>query len=505
MLQPPEFLLYLRKSKGRAGIPRQRRETTAHIERLGGRIIAEFADADTTAYAKPGQRAKRDDYARMVAMLRADSRTPPLGIAAWHTDRLNRSTADADELIDVAAGGGHIVETARAGTYDLSTATGRKRFRQDAVDAAYEVDHMTERIEAAKLEAAAEGDWLGGRRPFGFKADGIRHKRVEARAIDAASDAVLAEVTVTQIRRDWAAAGLTGTSGGAWHVTTVRRVLMRPRNAGLMEHRGKIVGRAKWLPVLCADKYRPPKGEPLTPEIEEAWRSEAEAKWRAVVAVLTDPDRRTSPGPERRWLGSGIYRCGFPTGDGTECGRPAKIGGGKGKHGGNRPVYRCSGEQRHVVRDAVILDDWVSGLLVERLARPDAAALLDGEADVDASRLRIEVKALKDRKTELAGLFAAKAIDADQLKRGSADLAAEIEEKEAVLASLVTVSALDGIAGEPDAAAIWDDFDLTRKRAVLAATLEVTILPAPKGRPKGHVPGDPYFHPEAIRVQWLGG
>lgn len=503
MLQPTEWVLYLRKSKGRAGIARQRRETTAHIERLGGRVIAEFVDVDTTAYAKPGQRARRDQYAAMLAFLRADRRDAPLGIAGWHTDRLNRSTADADELIEVAADGGHIVETARAGTYDLSTATGRKRFRQDAVDAAYEVDHMTERIEAAKLEAAADGEWLGGRRPFGFKADGVRHKRAEARAIDAACDAVLAEVPVNQVRRDWTAAGLTGTSGGAWHVTTLRRVLLRPRNAGLMEHRGKVVGRAKWLPVLCAEKYRPPKGVELAPDVEEAWRAEAEDKWRAVAAVLSDPDRRTSPGPERRWLGSGIYRCGHPL-DGGECGRPVKIGGGNGRHGGNRPIYRCSGEQRHVVRDAVILDGWVSGLVCDRLARPDAVALLDGEPDVDAARLRVEVKALRERKAELADMFTAGDIDGLQLKRGSAKLTEQIEELGERLAAAVTVSALDGIAGNPDAAAEWEGLDLARRRAVLAATVEVTILPAPKGRPKGHRRGDPYFHPEAVRLEWLG-
>src|SRR5690606_7115375 len=148
------------------------------------------------------------------------------------------------------------------------------RFRQDAVDAAFEVDHMTERIEAAKLEAVAEGEWLGGRRPFGFKRDGVRHKRAEAAAIDAACDQILAGVSVNQIRKDWTAAGLTGTSGGRLHVTSVRRILLRARNAGLMEHRGTVVGAAKWLPVLCAQEYRPAKGAPLPAEVEEAWRAD---------------------------------------------------------------------------------------------------------------------------------------------------------------------------------------------------------------------------------------
>ena len=500
MLQPREYVLYLRKSRGKAGIARQRRETTAHIEAIGGRVVAEFVDEDTTAYAKPGQRARRDDYARMLTFLRADRRPVPLGIAAWHTDRLNRSTADANDLITVAATGGHIVETARAGSYDLGNPTGRKRFGHDSVDAAYEVDHMVERIEAAKLEAAAEGEWLGGRRPFGFKRDGTKHKRREARAIDAAGDAVLADAPVNQVRRDWIAAGLTGTSGGEMHVTAVRRILMRPRNAGLMVHRGKVIGRARWLPIYCAEEYRPPKGVELAPEVEEEWRAAAEAKWRAVCAVLSDPERRTGPGPERRWLGSGIYRCGALV-DGQECGRPVKTGSAKGPR--RRTVYRCAGEQRHVVRDAVILDAWVSGLVCEWLARPEAARLLEGEQDVNVPRLRAEKEALRGRLGELADAFAEGGIDGLQLRRATAKLNAEIEEIDERLAAVVHVSTLDGIAGEADAAEIWEGLDLHRRRAVLAAVVQVTILPAPKGRPKGHVPGDPYFHPEAIRLRWL--
>ena len=32
--------------------------------------------------------------------------------------------------------------------------------------------------------------------------------------------------------------------------------------------------------------------------------------------------------------------------------------------------------------------------------------------------------------------------------------------------------------------------------------MTITILPAPKGRPKGWRPGQPYFDPDSIRVEW---
>ena len=166
---PAEFLLYLRKSNGRKAVPRQRAITTAYIMKLGGRIIAEFTDADRTAFRKiDGEQPERDGFASMLAVLRS---RPGLKVAAWHADRLTRNPEDTGELIRVCAAGGHLVETPVGGSYDLSTANGRKRFRDDANDAAYEVDHGRERVLAARAEVAADGRWLGGKRPFGWELD----------------------------------------------------------------------------------------------------------------------------------------------------------------------------------------------------------------------------------------------------------------------------------------------------------------------------------------------
>jgi hypothetical protein len=57
-------------------------------------------------------------------------------------------------------------------------------------------------------------------------------------------------------------------------------------------------------------------------------------------------------------------------------------------------------------------------------------------------------------------------------------------------------------AADHDTAAVWDGLDLDRKRAVLAALMTITVHPAPKGRTRGWQPGQPYFDPASVRIEW---
>jgi hypothetical protein len=58
--------------------------------------------------------------------------------------------------------------------------------------------------------------------------------------------------------------------------------------------------------------------------------------------------------------------------------------------------------------------------------------------------------------------------------------------------------------GVPDVEMKWKKATpLSRKRAVLEALLEVTVLPTTRGRPRGWQPGQPYFREESIGLRWL--
>jgi len=76
--------------------------------------------------------------------------------------------------------------------------------------------------------------------------------------------------------------------GKEWRTVTVRNLLKSPRIAGLREHQGQVIGKAVWAPII------------------------SEADHASIVALVTDPSRRTNRAA-RRYLLSGLCRysrCG---------------------------------------------------------------------------------------------------------------------------------------------------------------------------------------------------
>lgn len=458
-------VIYCRMSRDREGgglgVDRQRADCQALAERLDWQVISVHQDNDISAYSgkpRPGYRALLEDLRHG----RADA------VIAWHTDRLHRSPRELEEYVDVCEAAGVVTHTVKAGPLDLSTPSGRMVARQLGAVARFEVEHSIERARRAKLQAATAGRWKGGRRPFGFAADGITIEPAEAVAIAAGADALLAGVSLYGLTRQWNEAGLRTSTGGQWHAREVRRAMLRPRNAGLMEHRGEVIGRAEWPAILPEDR------------------------WRAVVSLLTDPARRTSPGPQRRWLGSGLYRCGV-------CGQPLIAStSGKTTGRGMVPAYRCTSRQ-HVTRNAEHLDNYVGGLVVARLRRPDAADLLtvDTGSGSQLEALHGEAVELRRRLDGLADLYATGSIDARQLAQGSERLRGELLRIEATIGAIGQQSALGVFTGR-DPGDVWDALDLDRRRAVVDALMTVTVNVGRRGR----LPGGVYFDAEAVDVDW---
>jgi site-specific DNA recombinase len=455
--------IYCRISRDREGaglgVATQEADCRELARKLSWSIVAVHTDNDLSAHS--GKR--RPGYEKLLTQIRAGDID---AVLAWHTDRLHRSPVELEAYVAACETHGVVTHTVKAGQLDLSTASGLMVARILGATARHEVDHMIERQRRAKKRSADAGKWKGGRRPYGYAADGVTIIPEEAQMIAEATAALLAGASLRGIAAQWNAEGKRTSTGGTWHSSALRVTLTRPRNAGLMEHQGQIIGKAEWPAIV------------------------SEVEWRALVDKLAEPDRRTNGhGPGRKWLGSGLYRC--------ECGVPVICSSSN-----EAKCYRCRDGCGRLSRRRADVDELVTKVIVDRLRRPDVATLVAGDRVDETRVLESQAVALRSRLDSLAGLFAQGVVDAQQLAAGTRELNAALADVRTKISRIYDGSALAGIVEADDAGSAWLEAPLDRKRAVLDALATVTLLRGAQGRPAGWRPGQSYFRPELVRIEW---
>ncbi|MGC1732681.1 MAG: recombinase family protein, partial [Pseudonocardiaceae bacterium] len=202
--------IYCRISRDRVGaglgVDRQRTDCQELAARLDWSVVAVHTDNDLSAYngkRRPGYQALLEDLRNGRAN----------AVLAWHTDRLHRSPVELETYIGVCEAGGVPTHCVKAGPLDLSTASGRMTARITGAVARHEVEHMIERQRAAKLQAARAGRYRGGRRAFGYEADGTSVRPDEAAAVLDAATRVLHGESLGSIAREWNTRGITTSTG----------------------------------------------------------------------------------------------------------------------------------------------------------------------------------------------------------------------------------------------------------------------------------------------------
>ncbi|MFD8640812.1 recombinase family protein [Streptomyces zaomyceticus] len=486
--QRTRAVIYCRISQDRTGaglgVDRQRIDCEALAEHNGWDVVEVYVDNDVSAYSGK----KRKDYQRMLADLDNGAATI---VVTWHTDRLHRSPTELEKYINLCERRGVATHTVQAGVIDLATPSGRMTARILGAVAKQESEHKGYRVARARMQKAMAGEWGGGIRPFGWGVPTDETKTVvdrktgeevevpaldmnmavpeEAAAIEQGHEMLLAGQSLKSWIRWLADKGFLTPRGNPIGHVEGRDMLLRPRNAGIAVYKGEEVGTGLWEPLVPVEKHR------------------------AVVAILMDPNRRTSPGSTPKWLGSLIYRCGIGTC--TETTRVTKAGGSK------RPGYRCPSNHGGA-RRADKVDEYVTDLIIERLSRPDASdLLLPGPGDLDVAALQKESEEIRRRLTDLAALFGAGQISMVQFTEGSDVARAQLEGVNQQLARAATRDPLVSLVGVPDVRKAWKAMDLEQQRSVLRTLLEVTIRPARPGR----MPDGSYFDYQAIEVRWKRG
>ena len=395
-------------------------------------------------------------------------------VLAEDLDRTFRDPKDLEDFIDVMQQtGGHARSLSGSLSFTSGGTDAELTMARVMVAMAWKSSRDTSRrVAAARLRRAEAGQNGGGRRPFGFRPDGLGGLVVdesEAAVIREAADAVLRaprshrersdpklarddSVTLKALARDLRERGVPTVTGARWTPDTLGAILVRPMNAGLSVHRGKLVDvpaglRPAWMTDPILDRET----------------------WEAVVERLTDRDRRTSTGNAPKWMGSGIYRCGI-------CGEVMRVKG----TGAGRPRYTCAGPVAHLGRAAEPLDRYAGAMVVRRLSEPDAAELFRPAPVPGVDRAALKREA---RKLEMIGKGSAERHALGDVSDAEYYAGARVRKMrlDAIAEQLAVTTEADPLAEFRDAYDVretWNALPLQRKREVLRLLFDVTVLSA---------------------------
>jgi DNA invertase Pin-like site-specific DNA recombinase len=443
---PLSVSLYLRLSLDKEGtglaVERQEQECRALAERNGWTVRHVFSDNDISATSgrrRPG----------FEALLESE----PEGIVVWHLDRLVRLTTELERVLALDVD----VHGVTSGHLDLSNPAGRAVARTVTAWSQYEGEQKAERQYAAAAQRARAGRSWWSSRPFGYEMDGTLRKD-EAKALAQAYADVVAGLSLRAVVGKLNASGHLTCRGNPWRTTTLKPVLLNPRNAAIREYDGEEVGPAAWKPVV------------------------PEQTFRAAARILSDPSRRRSGGfTSEANLLTGWATCGA-------CEGRLKAGwvGKKGEEG-SYPVYTCRERScvAHPVREAddVVLHRAV--MLATDEAYTSAWPRLYGELnDEKAAELVTEERSLEVRLTEVAEDYAAGTLTRAQMQIATAKMRGRLDQIQEELAEVGTVG-FTLTDAQRDTEFLFREVEEMstdeRRQLVQAVFRSVTLLPRGRG------------------------
>lgn len=394
------------------------------------------------------------------------------GIWVRDLDRFTRKLDEAERLLKAAALGAIVV--AGHSAYDLTTARGKKSFREDAVDAANESDRTSERVTRGKIGRAERGKTNASLRGFGRPGylpnpEGWmpgdprlpvpdEQLQREVRAVREAAAEILAGGTLMAIARAWNEEGLLTSTGYRWDGGLVRQMLVAPSIAGLVENKGEILSEGAQGPL---DRET----------------------WDRLMLHLSSRKRGR---PAVTYLLSGIVRCG-------RCGSVLY-----GRPLVSKPPYEDGEVQRQywcqvrikqqegcgrLTMDQRFADEVVEALVVERLGDPrhaDRVARVAARVEEERRAIAKELHDLNAEADEIASKTGKPGWTPSRVDAALANYAPRIEDAEARLKALGSVPADTAGASSVDAEADWAAADITQRRALVRRAFPqgLTILPA---------------------------
>jgi site-specific DNA recombinase len=443
------------------GVTRQLEDCRRLAADLGWPVASEYVDNDVSAYS--GKR--RPEYSRLLADL-ADGMLD--AVVVYHPDRLSRIPAEVEHFLDVLklAKVRH-VQFVSTGGIDIGNGDGLLVLRILAAVAANESATKSRRVKRKMDQRAELGLPHGGHfRPFGYENDKMTVRKDEAQVIRALAERFLAGESLRSLAMWLDAQHVRTVAGGPWRTTTVRAMLSSGRIAGLRDHRGQVIGKARWRPIISAPQH---------------------SRIRSRLVELRVTGRRAP----RSYLLSGSLRCG-------KCGNTLFSAA---REWTRRYVCLSGPDHGGCGRLTVVaspLEELVAEMVLIRLDTPALADALAGRIENDERSAALSDALVDDRNQldELAHLYAAKQIPAREWLTARKPIEDRIHATERTLARLARSDALAGLVGNgQQLRSTWTQLNLTRQHAIVAAILDHAVIAS-------GTPGSRSFDPGRVDPHW---
>lgn len=483
----------------RLGTTRQRQDGRRLGDVLHVETLHIFCDDDKSA--APDSKDYRADFVEMVAALKSGKYRV---VWAYSTSRLTRDTAEAEILIELGWKlDVHFVFVASP-AWDLQTADGRQRARDDANRDRGEVERLQERVLRKKLADAESGAYPGGRRCFAIGQlvgvnpangkevrDWTKLDQTEAKVLREMHDRILEGVSQFALVKDFNTRGLRTSLGTLWTVGKLKRTLLNPsyvqfdpadpEQRGTRQHKGAR-HRAVWPAVFTQVEH----------DLMVNYFKHNPNSWQQGQVIA------------RRYLLSGFTHCGrcggvmYGQGKTDTKGRYIRRYHCK-KYNNRGEVVGCGGTYR--------LADPVEYLVTEAvLARFDSPRVAEALAPADnkerVAELTQQLVRLQARRRELAVEHALTPLEDYGVMLATIKSAAETVQNElnrlrSEKAKAAMVPAIGSIREK------WETASLEWKASVIKLVVsKIVIMPTKSNHPKWPDANGWVFNPEDVKVEW---
>jgi site-specific DNA recombinase len=487
--------IYARISKSDPGVDKIENQIS-ELRKLalasGYEVVATFTDDDISAYR--GE-SVRPGYLGLINGLKDKLYDV---VMATEPQRFTRaSQTELDALLVQCIRSGAVVHTRSAGVQNPENPTTVALMQIMDVVGGLEVASRVERQRARNRADIEKGIPTKGLRPFGWEADRITIRESEAVVIRAAFTAILERgESISSIARKWNRSevrtdvmkrprrsridGEVRLPSGTWTPTTVRQILTRRRNAGILTFGKDEMPLSKIEPIVSREDYE-----------------------SLITAIKTT---KTTSGPKPRYLLGGILEC--------ICGRSMHATTSHSRRPGGKAhrykVYVCSqrlgNDSRHVSIQVKIADQVVRDWVVENIGL-DLDDFPELSRDV-LDEINSKMDALEAEEAETTEFLLSGLGNRSQIMAHLADLRAKLSKLQDEKSELISTASLNSAllefqesmsrlpSNSPDADVdqvleagykAWDSLPFDDKRAIIRGAYTVSVRSGGRGQDRVEV------------------